>query len=273
LFFLESAAFCIVALYVIFLVAGENGPGRFLSRLGLISVASWVAEETCIFLYDFYRYSPDWALFLNRVPLLVIIIWPAVIHSAWNLAAQLLKKNSRSVPFVAAAIVFSDAALMEPIAVNAHLWSWNEPGIFGVPPVGIFGWAFFTFLCVFLFEVQKDRQRGIGKNPLLVLVIPVIGTHLLLLGIWWGALRWANMPVEPAFAAGSAWFLSVFLVYAILRKGGGKGVRKRTLLLRVPGAVFFFLLLALNSSSVYLVVYSLAFVPPYLAIIFQKYPK
>ena len=208
---------------------------------------------------------------MGRVPFLVTIIWPVIIHSAWDLASQLLGADRRLVSVAAAAIVCTDAALIEPVAVSAGLWSWNKPGIFGVPPIGILGWAYFAFLCVSWFErLQTDNASGL-QEPL-VLVLPVMGTHLLLVGTWWGALRWFNSPIDPMMGAWVAWLLSVSLVYAILRKKSGLRVERETLLLRLPAALFFFALLVLKSdASALLLVYALAFVPPYLTLMAQQY--
>jgi uncharacterized membrane protein len=126
-----------------------------------------------------------------------------------------------------------DAALIEPVAVNAGLWSWNEPGIFHVPPIGILGWGYFAFCCTLVLQraIRTNRSKG---RTLLLLLFPIFGTHLLLLGTWWGALRWVNTTINPTFAVGAVWALSIALVYIIL-------------------------------------VYALAFVPPYLTLMTQQY--
>jgi uncharacterized membrane protein len=268
---LQLVALSIVILYVVSRIKEQADSRRFLARFVLVSAACWITEESCILLYNFYRYSPAWSLFLGHVPILIILIWPVIIHSAWDLASQLLRPERKLVPLAAAAIVCTDASLIEPVAVNANLWSWNEPGIFHVPPIGIFGWGSFAFLCAFLFE--KGRQRNASKKrDLLLLVFPLIATHVLLLGTWWGALRWVNIPVDPTAAAGVAWALSLVLVYTILRRGTGRRMEKKTLLLRLPAAFLVFVLLALNASgSGLLVIYAVAFVPPYLTLMAQQY--
>ena len=68
---------------------------------------------------------------------------PVVILSALELAESLTKTRTT---LLCAAIALADAALIEPVAVRAGLWRWHEPGLFGVPPIGILGWAFFTFV-------------------------------------------------------------------------------------------------------------------------------
>lgn len=268
---LQMAALSIVLLYMVYRTVGQAGAERFLVRFVLVSVASWVTEETCILLYDFYSYSPAWGLFLGHVPILIILIWPVLIHSAWDLASQLLQQKPTFIPLGAAAIVCTDASVIEPVAVNAGLWSWNEPGIFHVPPIGILGWATFAFLCTLLFE-KGHPQNTLKKHDLLILVFPVIATHALLLGMWWGALRWVNIAIDSTVAAGVVWALSLVLIPTILRRGTGKRVKRKTLLLRVPAALFFFVLLVLNASGAgLLVAYALAFSPPYLALMAQQY--
>ncbi len=267
----QIVAFSLVVFYLVFRTIEQPRPAHFLFRLALISAAGWMAEESSILLYNFYNYTPARSLFLGHVPVLVIVIWPLIIHSAWDLASQLLSSNSRHVPLAAAAVVCTDASLLEPVCVNAGLWSWNEPGIFGVPPIGILGWFYFAFLCILLFD-WGNRQKKVKCHDLLILVIPLLGTHLLLLATWWGALRWVNMPVNSMVATGVAWAISIFLVAVVLRNRTGKRVNKKALLLRLPGAFCLFLWFALTpKSSELLVVYAVAFVPPYLTLMAQQY--
>ena len=269
--FIELAALSIVAIYVVSHTLGQPERGPFLIRIVLVSAASWIAEESCILLYEFYGYSSNWSLFLTHVPVLVIVIWPIIVHSAWGLASQILRPGHRLVPLAAAAIVLTDASLIEPVGVRTGLWSWNQPGIFDVPPIGILGWAYFALLCILLFEAGK-RQNGTKRFNLLILVLPVIGTHLLLLITWWGAFRWVKIAVDPRLVAGCTWALSLFLVYAILKHRTGTRVKRKTLLLRLMGALFFFTWFALNAGdSTLLILYGVAFAPPYLTLMTQQY--
>src|SRR5439155_24844517 len=116
------------------------------SRLALLVVASWIGEDSVIRVYGFYHYARGWALFVDQVPLAIVVIWPVVIDSAWGLA-RCLAAGARAQALLAAAFVLADASLIEPIAVRAGLWRWTEPGLFAVPPVGILGWALFAGAC------------------------------------------------------------------------------------------------------------------------------
>jgi hypothetical protein len=234
-------------------------------------VACWITEETCIRFYGFYTYNPSWSLFIGHVPILIILIWPVLIHSSWDLASQLSSQQSKLNPLAAGALVCTDALLIEPVAVNAGLWTWSEPGIFHVPPIGILGWGVFAFFCTLFFEKGAPRSNSISHIGW-ILVVPVIGTHVLLLGIWWGGFRWINGDIPSVAVAGVAWLVSMLLTLIILRRGTGKNINKKTLLLRIPASLFFLVLLILNAGgAVILVVYVLASIPPYITIMVQQY--
>jgi hypothetical protein len=270
---LQLTALCIVLIYVFFHTVCQAGAARFLIRAFIVSMACWITEETCIRFYGFYSYNPSWSLFLGHVPVMIILIWPVLIHSTWNLASQLSSQRPKLIPLAAGVLVCTDALLIEPVAVNANLWAWSEPGIFHVPPIGILGWGVFAFFCTLFFEKgpsSSTLKRRIGW----LLVVPVIGTHLLLLSIWWGALRWINMDVPSVPLAGVAWVVSIVLTLFILRQGTGRDVKKKTLLLRIPPSLFFLVLLLSNAGGAeMLIVYVLASVPPYITIMVQQYQQ
>lgn len=268
---LELVALAIIAIYIVGYTLGLPEKREFFIRLVLVSAASWIAEESCILSYQFYGYSPTWTLFLADVPLLVIVIWPIIVHSAWDLASQMLQPGHRFLPLPAAAIVLTDALLLEPVGVHIGLWSWKEPGIFEVPFIGVLGWAYFAFLCMLHFGKGR-RRNGTRRINLLIPVVSVLGTHLLLVITWWVAFRWVKITVDPRLAVGVAWMVSIFLVYAILRNRTGTRVEKKTLWLRLLGALLLFTWLALNANdSKLLIVYAVAFAPPYLTLMAQQY--
>ncbi|MEW6670432.1 MAG: carotenoid biosynthesis protein [Thermodesulfobacteriota bacterium] len=246
-------------------------PARALLRAAIISASAWIAEESCILLYRFYDYHAGWNLFLDRVPLLVVVIWPVIILSARDLTSHLRAAHPGKGPLAGAAVVATDALFIEPIATGTGIWSWNLPGLFNVPPVGILGWFYFALLWMYLLD-DKTREGPLSAYDLQLLVLPVMGTHLLLLLTWWGALRWMNHPLpDPAIAA-AAWFVSFFMTVAIYKNQTGRRIHKKTLLLRLPAALFFLVLLTFKAAGPFsLTVYALAFVPPYGMLMAQQY--
>jgi len=267
---LQIACFAIVLSFLVFRARLEADPLALYRRMFLLALSAWIGEDTCIRAYGFYAYSPSWWLFLDRVPLLIILIWPVVIQSARDLASCLWpgreRPSARRVALTVFALVLADASLIEPIAVASGLWHWTEPGLFAVPPIGILGWAFFAAIAVYLFERAAWKHKPWSEA--IVLVAGPAGTHALLLAAWWAAFRWINVPIPAWPASALAWILSMALAARAIQQGTRQRVPPVLLWLRVPAALFFFVLLAIHGrDNPLLVVYALAFAPPYLAIL------
>lgn len=271
MFFFEMIIISITAFYVVMFMVSRPDSGYFLLWIVLVATSAWITEETCIRLYAFYSYSQSWHILLSHLPLMVIVVWPAIIHCAWDLASQLLGYGHRLVPLAAGSIVLTDAIFIETVSVRSGLWTWQEPGIFNVPLIGIFGWACFAFLCAFLYEEGRRRNNPLWFS-LLVIVLPVVGTHLFLLVSWWGIFRWINIPIEAKLAAATAWIISIGLVFVFFRFRTRIHIEKKTLLLRLLAALFFFTLLVFNADcSVFFSLFVVAFAPPYLTLMAQHY--
>jgi hypothetical protein len=267
---LQIACLAIVVSFVVLRARLEADPWALYRRLFLLALSAWMGEDTCIRAYGFYAYSPSWWLFLDQVPLLIVLIWPVVIQSARDLGTCLWPGRERPsaarVALTVFGLVLSDASLIEPIAVQSGLWHWIEPGLFAVPPIGILGRAFFAAIAVFIFE--RAAWHGRPWEELLILPIAPAWTHLLLIASWWGALRWVNVPLPAWPAAILAWIVSLTLAARALKHETRQRVPPVLLWLRVPAALFFFVLLGVfGRSSPLLVIYALAFTLPYLAIL------
>lgn len=254
---LEGLCAAVVLVFVAPWARRDPRPLAALGRYLLLALVAWVGEATCIRAYGFYGYSSAWTLVVGPVPLLVPLIWPVVILSALDLARGLVPGASATrVALVTSGIVLADAALIEPVAVRAGLWSWTTPGPFDVPPIGVLGWAFFTLAAAFALE----RARA------LVVVAPLV-THALLLAAWWGALRWVSGPLPAWPAVVAVWAVSAVLTWRALV---APRVPLAFVLRRTPGALFFFgLLAASGEADAPLVAFVAAFVPPYLTLLLK----
>jgi hypothetical protein len=149
-----------------------------------VAAGAWMGEEVCIRLYGAYQYAPGWTVFVDRVPLAVVLIWPAVVLSARAV------QRSTGVPVFF--VVLFDACLVEPIATHAGLWSWNLPGAFGVPLIGPVGWACYAAAACLVLD-RAPRWTSVAA-PLLA--------HAGILVAFWGALRWMRFAISPGAAAG-----------------------------------------------------------------------
>lgn len=264
---LELSCIAIVLTFVVVRARRHPRPQVFLRRLLLMSAAGWISEDTIIRAYGFYHYSPEWSVILDHVPLMIIIIWPVVIHSAWDLTRHLVGEGHPKTPWITAGFVLADAWLIEPVAVKSGLWMWHEPGLFDVPPIGVLGWSIFAWFVVWLFERAEAKQDHLPTD-LSVLVLPAVGSHVVLVALWWSALRWVNVAVPDLGGVVVAWSCAIFFAIWALRARARRKVPFVEMLLRVPAAGFFFVLLALNGTDrLPLVVYALAFAPPYTALV------
>ena len=243
-------------------------PWRFITRTALLAMASFVAEDSCIRLYDFYGYDPrSWSVFFDRMPLMVMLIWPGVILSSWELAKLLVghrERTRRLVPLVGGALVLADASFIEAIAVRAGLWQWYAPGFFGVPPIGVLGWAFFAALCMWLFERNDRREYNAAADLAVLLPVPLL-THVMLLLTWWGAARWVSVPIADWVMVCLVWAVAVPLTLYSVRSRARDRIPIGAYLTRLPAAAFFFVLLVLYWSAP-LAAYALAFVPPFVSL-------
>jgi hypothetical protein len=297
---LELCATVLILIYTVMRAKLARSTARLLGRLVLFALASWIAEESAIRAYGFYQYSSAWSIFVGHVPLAVICIWAPVIHSAWDTSRCLLTERSAPmptrawlVPLVGGALVFADASLIEPISVQAKLWSWNEPGLFQVPIIGTLGWGLHAGLCMAAIELGRrlfgpsgpaHKRAAIPAQPTaslraardlraqtlvatLALLLSPLGTHALLLGSWWGALRHLRGAIPPWPAVAAAWMLGLGLMVWAVRRQAKMRIPAPHMWTRVPAALLFLVLLVLYGLSVpALVAYACAFAPPYIAL-------
>jgi hypothetical protein len=258
----EPVSFAVVAGYLASLAwrpPGERARA-YLAYL-LLAAAGWLGEASCIRAYGFYAYAPGWRLWVDVVPLCVVCVWPMVILSALDLARALTQRRAA---LLCAGLVLTDAALIEPVAVQAGLWSWTAPGLFDVPPIGVLGWGFFA-LCATTW-LDRTRRRPLAAA---VLVIAPLGCHLLLLATWWGALRWVSQPLPDLVGVAAAWALAAGCARAAWRLPAPPALS--LLLTRAPGALVFFVLLGVHGRErPSLVAYALAFAAPYLVLCLRR---
>ena len=264
----QISALAISIVYIFYWFFRDRKFEDFIVRYFTIAVASWICEETSIRVYHFYQYSQNWIFFLGHVPILVIVIWPLVIHSGWELASGLLQDKRTYIPLVVGCIVGIDASLIETISVKAGLWSWNGAGPFGVPLIGIFGWAYFAFFSALALERRKEGAGTVLKS-LYVLVTCVAGTHAMIVATWWLFFRWNFVSLNSVFLTALAWIISMMLIYSIHRRRLGIHMDKRVLMMRVPPVLFFFVLYLKSRPDGLHTSYLTAFALPYIFLLYK----
>ncbi len=258
---LEFACACVVAVWLLLRLPQERARPRLLGELAIIGGLAWLTEQTCIQLYDFYAYAPRWSVMLGDVPLLVVLIWPVVIGSARDLLRPVLN-DPLQLAAAAGLLILADASFIEPAAVAAGLWSWKQPGVLEVPPAGILGWALYAAIVVYVMERPFKHVRW----RLLALAAVAPAVHVALLVAWWGLLRWLNAPVPTALALLGVSLVSLATVLLLLRTRIGGRIPLRSVLMRMPGALFFAGLLFMVEPGPAVLLWAAAFVPPWLVL-------
>jgi len=258
---LEVICLVVVAFWLVMrLRSGTEARGPLLLRMLVIAVGAWITEDTCIRLYGFYFYNREaWGLMVDEVPLLVLLIWPVVVTSTTDLLDTLRIPKQRW-PLLMFGLVVADAFFIEPAAVDAGLWTWTQPGPFSIPTIGILGWG--------LYGAGIGVVKWRGWNFASVVVVGPIVCHALLLALWWALFRHVPLLLSDVALGIVGWAISLSVVFVIVKKRP-PGLR-RMVWLRAPAAVFFFSLLAIHgrdADDVGLVIWCLAFAPPWLAVL------
>lgn len=216
-------------------MAREQGLKPLLRDYVTILACAWCCENFAIRTYEHYWYSTDWHLFIDRVPLFIVLIWPLVILSGVQVVTAL--RSSGSHPGWLAVFVGLDASLVEVVATNSGLWTWAEGGHLNVPFAGIAGWAAFaaaSALCL------KARSWIVGMAATIVV------THGIIVATWWGGLKWVfREPVSPWVG----WALTSMLAFvaavcAVKARRSKRGIELSTAVPRlIATSVFLYLMI------------------------------
>lgn len=254
---------CFSLLVLALFVAVDDDRAKCVQSAMLISLGAFLGEDTCIRAYGYYFYSNDWHLFVDKVPVVVLLIWPAVVLSATKLARSLAPRASAvRLGVIVCGLVVFDAALIEPIAVHAQLWRWTHEGIFRVPVIGILGWGFYAGCMVYLLERLRGLQRLAA--PLLA----PLGTHALLLAAYWGLFRYV-LRFDLPFHVCVGLVVPASLVYASAVVRANATLSMGDLAARGAATSLFVFLLA-TRPNVALVLYAATFTPPHLVWVFSS---
>lgn len=220
----------------------------------IVLLGALLAEDSSIRLHGFYDYHAPWHAFVDRVPLLVGIIWIFVVLSARDVARVVAP---RAVVPVAFAVIWYDASLIEPVATHAGLWRWHEAGPFDVPWIGMLGWACYGGSVLFWLE------RLPGPRRWLALLLAPLTMHAVLLVLWWGLFRHVGRSApEPWHVAGLALIVAIGLALVARRT---RRIPLDLVAPRIAPALFFFSLLAWTQAPAPLWAHALTFALPWLA--------
>jgi hypothetical protein len=216
---------CVLVLLLALAAMARTRPlSDLLIDYGALAVAGFLGEETCVAFYEYYHYAEGWHLRIDRVPILVPLIWPLVILSAREVARAVWPGTERLRPLLVFAIVAFDASLVEVVAVRAGLWSWVEQGHLGVPIIGILGWGYFAIGAdIALSGRVPYLGESRAKRALATIAVAPLVAHVIIQITWWGLFRYAQrtaLGIASLVGLSAIGIVTLALVVSARRRGG-----------------------------------------------------
>ena len=162
---------------VFFAIAGWLALRRGrLPFLELISAAVFglLLEQANQIIFETYEYSPEFALAIDRAPIVIGLTWALIIAGAMRIT-DALGIRRRYAPIVDSLLAISLDLAFDAVAIRMGLWTWRDIGLqegwFGVPAGNFYSWLFvvvgFSLFTRWLRDAAH-RRRGLEWLQLLV---------------------------------------------------------------------------------------------------------
>jgi len=154
--------------------------------LELVSAATFglLLEEADQLIFETYHYSPEFALSIDRAPIVIGLTWALIIAGAMRIT-DALGVRRRYAPFVDALLAILLDFAFDAIAIRMGLWTWREmtlvQGWFGVPAGNFYAWLFVTFGFSLLTRWLREAASRRRSLEWLQLLVPIPAFGLLLL--------------------------------------------------------------------------------------------
>ena len=136
---------------VFFVIAGWLALRRGrLPFLELVSAAIFglLLEQANQIIFETYEYSPEFALAIDRAPVVIGLTWALIIAGAMRIT-DALGVRRRDAPVVDSVLAIMLDLAFDAVAIRMGLWTWRdigpEQGWFGVPAGNFYSWLFVVF--------------------------------------------------------------------------------------------------------------------------------
>jgi uncharacterized membrane protein len=181
--------------------------------LELISAAAFgiLLEEGDQLIFGTYHYSPDWALVVDRAPVVIGLTWALIIAGAMRIT-DALGVRRRYAPVVDAVLAISLDLAFDAVAIRMGLWTWRDigptDGWFGVPAGNFYAWLFVTLGFSVMTRWIRDAAATRPRVEWVQLVVPVPAFALLLAGLL--PFIWIK-PIFDSAPGGGLWLFAIAL--------------------------------------------------------------
>jgi len=152
--------------------------------LELVSAAAFglLLEQANQIIFETYEYSPDFALAIDRAPIVIGLTWALIIAGAMRIT-DALGVRRRYAPVVDSLLAISLDLAFDAVAIRMGLWTWRDigpdQGWFGVPAGNFFSWLFVVVGFSLFTRWLRDAARGRPWLEWLQLLVPVPAFALL----------------------------------------------------------------------------------------------
>ena len=154
--------------------------------LELVSAATFglLLEQGNQIIFETYEYSPDFALAIDRAPVVIGLTWALIIAGAMRIT-DALGVRRRYAPVVDSVLAISLDLAFDAVAIRMGLWTWRdigpEQGWFGVPAGNFYAWLFVTWSFSLVSRWLRDASHRRRALEWLQLLVPIPAFGLLLL--------------------------------------------------------------------------------------------
>jgi hypothetical protein len=126
-------------------------------------------EQANQVIFETYEYSPEFALAIDRAPIVIGLTWALIIAGAMRIT-DALGVRGRYAPVVDSVLAIMLDLAFDAVAIRMGLWTWRdigpEQGWFGVPAGNFYAWLFvtlgFSIFTRWLRELSHRRRRSSG---------------------------------------------------------------------------------------------------------------
>ena len=193
-----------------------------LPLLELVSAAGFglLLEQANQIIFETYEYSPEFALAIDRAPIVIGLTWALIIAGAMRIT-DALGVRRRYAPVVDSVLAIMLDLAFDAVAIRMGLWTWRdigpEQGWFGVPAGNFYSWLFVVFGFSLFTRWLREASHRRRALEWLQLLVPLPAFAVLIASIWVFAQVKPVVDSDPgggllifwvalaAFAAVSAW--------------------------------------------------------------------
>ena len=156
--------------------------------LELISAAIFglLLEQANQAIFETYEYSTEFALAIDRAPVVIGLSWALIIAGAMRIT-DAVGVRRRYAPVVDSVLAISLDLAFDAVAIRMGLWTWRDiaptDGWFGVPAGNFYAWLFVTLAFSLFTRWLRDVAAPRPRLAWLQLLVPIPAFMLLFVAI------------------------------------------------------------------------------------------